>query len=1344
MAGRKILSFWDSCSSHCLVSARFAAELVDEGARYARDVFIPMKQGVLWTGVIKTRVWADIYIVHEGKQVEVKQAELYVWDSGRDVTLSKKFMQEHGLADLRGLRGDDEAIERRATVTPSWLQSEKNQPQSVLNNLSAHLQADGADAGVSMGGALARHGFQGETATSANGATREKVAAQGTTHSRRDAWTREKAEALHKQLREQMDSRIPALHEALQSVADEFPAAFGEDVSTPCDFKRFKVRLKTGASYICMLPRRLSEPMLKIVQEQVATWLQQGVIRKSSSAFAFPLVLVKRNGKVRVCCDFRLLNEMTEPYPYAMPDLHDVLDRLAGKRYYWSVDVSSFFNQIEVDDDSAEYLAFVVPGGDKYEFRRVPFGCKNAPAWAQQQLKENLQADESTRGLINFIDDITYGTDDMEDSVKKFRALLEFCVKHKLKLKRSKCVLGVPAVKALGFVLNREGKWIDPDRVMSLLKLPAAKGVKELRHLLGSFNFVRMWLSGSADLCAPLFDLLKKEAKYKWGPEQDKALQLLKEAVATAPCLGQINPTKPVYVRCDASDIGCACVLYQMVYNEATHQEEPRAIAYSARRFSAAERRWCLAERESYSIKMAWERFNGMLAGLQVVVETDHKNHLYMYSASSMKVQRWRMWLQQFDYEIRHLPGKLNEPVDSLSRLFESLHVSNLMVDAPTVEQARLERQQGIIAPSTLLAGLTKEGTAPSCDDGDCMEGIDGDGGLDEALFNACGAATVMPDYRVDCARFNNTEGSGSHVDVSLEAADAVVWEEVDKAEEDEAATLGVHQGQQPQEISTDWELKYGRGFKLLKAAGWTLGEWIGRTCPAINEPKEAANGGREPGDFRGIGSVGTLPPMENSRAGNAERVDFLQSFRRVHNSKVGHVGKVRTYSRLRRLPGFPWGLKTADLFESVKRECEGCLLCRKVWATRGEIEGAGSAVIRQRPWTEVAIDIIVLDEPDEDGNRNILTVVDSFSRAIELFPIETGDAQTVAACLYDVYNRYGRPRRVRCDGAKAFVKSVVKRLNRLLGVTLHPVLPYSPYQNGQVERYNQEVMRHLRTIVLGEDEKHVLRVKKWGLHVSAVRRLLNNTINSDTGCTPNELLYGGYGDTEASLFVEELVHEEGEPVAGWKFAKELEDVQLEILCRSEQHQERLMADAAERAVKKGLRRIEEGTYVLCRRGGLGARPKGKLQSRFSGPYLVVERTPENSNDSVVTCYHLGSKQVVNLHMSELVSIDVSHLKMEEAIESAAKDEWTYRVISIEDFKPRGPRREKGKLRPKEEYQFLVKYDLPESKEEDEENPAWQPYSHVRHTFALKEFCSKQEILRQLGGTFYVSDGDDN
>ena len=61
--------------------------------------------------------------------------------------------------------------------------------------------------------------------------------------------------------------------------------------------------------------------------------------------------------------------------------------------------------------------------------------------------------------------------------------------------------------------------------------------------------------------------------------------------------------------------------------------------------------------------------------------------------------------------------------------------------------------------------------------------------------------------------------------------------------------------------------------------------------------------------------------------------------------------------------------------------------MCNKVWRFRGETERAQAAVIRQRPFTEVAIDLIVLTEPDRDGNKNMLVVIDSFSRAVELFP---------------------------------------------------------------------------------------------------------------------------------------------------------------------------------------------------------------------------------------------------------------------------------------------------------------------------------------------------------------------
>jgi hypothetical protein len=81
-----------------------------------------MRQGVLWTGVIRARLQATVFISHEGRHIQAT-TEFYVWESGRDITLSKKFLEEHKLADLRGLLADDQAVEARATVIPSWSQS---------------------------------------------------------------------------------------------------------------------------------------------------------------------------------------------------------------------------------------------------------------------------------------------------------------------------------------------------------------------------------------------------------------------------------------------------------------------------------------------------------------------------------------------------------------------------------------------------------------------------------------------------------------------------------------------------------------------------------------------------------------------------------------------------------------------------------------------------------------------------------------------------------------------------------------------------------------------------------------------------------------------------------------------------------------------------------------------------------------------------------------------------------------------------------------------------------------------------------------------------------------------
>jgi hypothetical protein len=164
-------------------------------------------------------------------------------------------------------------------------------------------------------------------------------------------------------------------------------------------------------------------------------------------------------------------------------------------------------------------------------------------------------------------------------------------------------------------------------------------------------------------------------------------------------------------------------------------KEKPRAIAYTSRRFSPAEARWSTSETEAFAIKNAFCRFQSLIQGLHVIVESDHANHRFIYNAkTSAKIQRWRMFLEQFSYEIRHISGVNNEISDGLSRL----HIRNLTLTAPTSEEAEVERKTGIITSSTHLVGVpgnagkfveTKESEEEGGDD------ADGEGGMDEALF---------------------------------------------------------------------------------------------------------------------------------------------------------------------------------------------------------------------------------------------------------------------------------------------------------------------------------------------------------------------------------------------------------------------------------------------------------------------------------------------------------------------------------------------------------------------------------------------------------------------------------
>lgn len=1265
--GRMVSSFWDTCASHTFVSTRLAAEAIALGAPW-KKCELPIRQGVLNAGVSRVKVLLDIVVIHQGRELRLDREEAYVWDMGSDITLCNSVLEDEKLLPAAPGDSDDfllaPQVHRQGPFEAgqgeelllSHLQARSNYAKTAhidpaaLNGVAQLgpdlLSPDAEHSSVQMEHERAIRDFA-------------DTVARRTSQARIDDWDLPKIFELRRLLLSQLASPDAECQRRLEEIKIRYPEVFSDRVTSPCRLRKFEVILKPDFKYYCFLPRRASEPVIAEMKKQVQDLLDQGVIESCiDSPFAFPVVMARRPGsdKLRMCIDFKYQNDQTVPMPFPVPDLREQLDRLAGYRYYCKLDCSSFFHQFEIEEQHRNLTAFVVPWGAKYRWKRAPFGLRNCPGHCQQAFQQLLSHSgiACIQDIIPYLDDVAFGADTIDTLCEKFEAICRVASQSGLKFKDSKCVLGARAITHLGFVVNADGLHLSPTRVDSLLRMAPAKNVDEIRHILGTFIFCRSWLGNSALMSAPLTDLLKKNTPFSWGPDQDRALRLLKEASILAPCLlGTLAADRKVFARTDASILGVACVIFQL-YPDSDGVIKPKPYAYSSRRFSPTEFRWILNEKEAYSLKYVFEQFGDVLLGHEIELQTDHLNSLWLNQSKSPKVIRWRLFLNRWVHSITHLPGKLNDCSDGMSRHVEQLsdqemddiiarlHVRNLHEKAPSDAEARL---------------MTGEP-----DD----ESTDAD--IESAMFNS---VLIPALHELDFRSLDSTPV----IDTSTEPLESV-----------------------------------GESSKEAEGEGHEY-------CWFEDSPTHA---------LLNVSSDFVL----------------LDKLKEVHSDEVGHVGALRTYRRLRALllsedsePEL-WG---KDLIAEAARYVRACPICQK--AQTFSSPWSGDCWIRTPAFQELSIDVLEMPFADIDGNLKSLTVIDSFSRALELFPLPAADAPRVAECLFHVYCRYGRFGVVRCDGAKVFLGSVVKLLLEMLGSRCHQIAAYAHWSNGQVERSHKEVLRHLRPLI-ANDSLGANSHRRWGTLLSASRRIIMNSVNGSLGCTPNELVFGGFCGSEEDLFIKRVPR----PSApGSQFAFDLEVEQVELFARAEAHQAKELSRIAARAGDRTDAWVPQGgDWVLGARGGFPhGRPRDKLQFPMTGPYRVLDRG--DCSSKVIDCLHAANRQVVKFSLHELVPFDVSLMDSPEDYERLAqRDFWEYSVDSIVNHRPQLPRRTRGRrARAKSSYEFFIQYKyLPLSTEEGSENPSWQPWSIARRLTALRDYCSLPEVVETLGDDFYVEEPD--
>lgn len=403
------------------------------------------------------------------------------------------------------------------------------------------------------------------------------------------------------------------------------------------------------------------------VQTQVKKMLKDGIIQESISPYTSPVWIVPKKAdasgvkKFRLVIDYRKLNEKTISDKYPIPDITEILDKLGRATYFSTIDLVSGFHQIQLDTKDVEKTAFSVSSG-KYEFTRMPFGLKNAPATFQRVMDAVLRDLIGVCCLV-YMDDIIIFSSSFEEHVKDIRKVLHKLREACLKIQLDKCYFFRREVQFLGHTVTKDGVKPNSDKIEVIKNWPEPKNEKELKQFLGTIGYYRRFIKDFAKMVKPLTQLLRKDTSFEFTPEITRCFEKCKSLLTLDPILAYPDFTKDFILTTDASDFAVGAVLSQGQIGK------DRPIAYASRTLNKTEENYCTTEKELLAIIWAVKHFRPYLYGRRFKLVTDHQPLIYSMTSANQKIIRWKLDLTEFDFEIIYKPGRENVVADALSRL---------------------------------------------------------------------------------------------------------------------------------------------------------------------------------------------------------------------------------------------------------------------------------------------------------------------------------------------------------------------------------------------------------------------------------------------------------------------------------------------------------------------------------------------------------------------------------------------------------------------------------------------------------------------------------------------------
>lgn len=933
-------------------------------------------------------------------------------------------------------------------------------------------------------------------------------------------------------------------------------------------------------------PYRLPFKHKQEIDKQIQKLQEENIIAPSRSPWNAPLLVVPKKSdsegtaQYRVCVDFRKLNQVSTGDAFPLPNITEILDQLGKSKYYTTLDLAQGYHQVPMHPDHQSKTAFSTDKGH-FEFLRVPFGLKGAPATFQRLMNTVLTGLNGLKAFV-YLDDIIIYALNITDHSKKLEEVFTRLREFNLKLKPSKCSFMRKEVNYLGHVITDKGVKPDPLKIKCVLDFPIPQNTKEIKSFLGLSGYYRRFIPSYGQISKPLTSLLKKDAHFKWSDLCQEAFDKLKTILTREPLLQYPDFSKPFNLTCDASNFAIGCVLSQGVIG----QDAP--IAYASRNLNKAEQNYNTTEKELCAIVWGVKQFRPYLLGQKFKIITDHRALSWLFNIKDpgSRLTRWRLKLEEYEYEIQYKPGTSNTNADALSRIHPVVTRSKNIPKIPDNSEP----------PDTQKISDTSESSEKSyqkflnADNAPTSNVVEIVGDVFNAPPDTSLAHCVSADLKMSrgiALQFRRRFGQIQELQQQQKSVEDVAYIQVEERMIFYLITKKTKRGKPT----------YQTLFNCLRKLKTICeeNEIIKLACPRLACGLDELQWEVVHKMLRFIFKDSSIYVTVYSKVELTED-EKLKLISEFHDNPLGgHQGITRTFNRI--YSQHYWKGMRKQIGNFIKK----CPICQRNKTQNKTLrEPMVITTTANKAFEKVFLDVVGPLPRTNNGNMFILTLQDDLTKFAWAVPMENHEANTVAhhfvtqfVCLH------GIPQSLVTDCGTEFLSKIFKEVCKLLKIRQASTTPYHPQSNGSLERSHRTLGEYLRNFV-DKDQQN------WDVKVPYAMFCHNSTIHSATKFQPYQLVYGN------SLVVPTSLLNNPEPQYNY------DDYHYEIKRQMQESQEIAKKNLLE-AKNKSKERYDKtvksqniliGSKVLLQ----DKTAKNKLSAKWIGPFEVLDVDPVRKN----------------------------------------------------------------------------------------------------------------------------------